>query len=516
MKGLVEQSAGPFSFARAVGMTAAMQKTLLAVAAAALAFTSSASAQSAQDKLDERYNLALAAGYKALFLCGAIANAERNGVNRPVDSVEMWELTGVYPQIDPIVRELPHRIVRIEQGMIGHVEVDWADDMPPRFAKASFKDGCKLAPIGLDPEATASQYAFPPGFEGSQEAEILRTFPRREDGGLLFPPPVPFRIVSAEYAPLLTMARDPKYGEGARTTAVVIQHRGLKHASHTLMAREGWEERKDITDWAMGFDTYTPQRTWSVAKSIAATLVGVAAYKGQIDVNAPGVREEWMNDARNAITVDHLLRMASGRYSDTPGNRTDPLYAGGALVEETATDWPLIHKPGTVFRYANNDTLMAVKAVSDRVDDFDPEAFFKLLGMNSTVAETDWAGDYILSSQVWTTAEDLAKLGQLYLNDGVLPDGTRILPEGWVEYVSTPSGPQPDGAFGYGAGWWLMNKSEGIPPDTIAAFGNRGQYLVIVPSLDLVIVRRGEDPVGARFDIAAFTRDVIAGVARLP
>ena len=104
------------------------------------------------------------------------------------------------------------------------------------------------------------------------------------------------------------------------------------------------------------------------------------------------------------------------------------------------------------------------------------------------------------------------KLGQLHLNDGVLPDGTRILPEGWVNYVSAPSGPQPDGPFGYGAGWWLMNKSEGIPPDTFAAFGNRGQYLVVVPSRDIIIVRRGEDPAGRRFDIAAFTRDVLAAL----
>jgi len=57
-----------------------------------------------------------------------------------------------------------------------------------------------------------------------------------------------------------------------------------------------------------------------------------------------------------------------------------------------------------------------------------------------------------------------------------------------------------------------MNKSEGVPSDTFAAFGNRGQYVVIVPSRDVVIVRRGEDPVGARFDIAAFTRDVLAAL----
>ncbi|HSJ77328.1 MAG TPA: serine hydrolase, partial [Erythrobacter sp.] len=138
-----------------------------------------------------------------------------------------------------------------------------------------------------------------------------------------------------------------------------------------------------------------------------------------------------------------------------------------------------------------------------------PAEFFAKLGMNATVAETDWQGGYILSSQVWTTAHDLARFGELYLNDGKLPSGTRILPEGWVQYVSTPSGPQPDGPFGYGAGFWLMNKSEGVPADTFAAFGNRGQYVVIVPSLQVVIVRRGEDPVGTSFDIAAFTRDVL-------
>ena len=132
--------------------------------------------------------------------------------------------------------------------------------------------------------------------------------------------------------------------------------------------------------------------------------------------------------------------------------------------------------------------------------------------MHHTVAETDWQGDYILSSQVWSTARDLATLGRLMLNDGVTQSGERVLPEGWVEYVTTPSGPQPDGPLGYGAGWWLLNKSEGIPPDTYAALGNRGQILVIVPSRDIVIVRRGEDPAGKRFDFVSFTRDVLAAL----
>jgi CubicO group peptidase (beta-lactamase class C family) len=133
--------------------------------------------------------------------------------------------------------------------------------------------------------------------------------------------------------------------------------------------------------------------------------------------------------------------------------------------------------------------------------------------MRGTVAETDGEGDYILSSQVWATARDLAAFGELYLNDGKLRDGTRILPEGWVKYVTTPSGPQPPtGTFGYGAGFWLLNREDGVPPDTFAAIGNRGQYVVIVPSRQVVIVRRGEDPAGSGFDIAAFTRDVLAAL----
>jgi CubicO group peptidase (beta-lactamase class C family) len=469
---------------------------LLGIAAASLVFgCGPTSAQSAQDQLDERYNRALAAGYKALFLCGAIANAERNGAVRTEGSVHEWELTGVYSAIDPIVRDLDYRALRDADGYITHVEVDWTDDMPPRFADAERGDGCRLAPIGLAPSMPETAVLGSEQSSDTDKANEPASFNFVIEGGGKAPPYKPTAIDQ-----VLADAHEDKYGEGTRTTAALVR-----------INREG-NGLVESARYTAGFDNETPQRTWSVAKSIAATLVGVAAHRGLLDVKDRTGREEWQRDARRAITVDHLLRMASGRYSDTPGNRTDPLYAGGSTVEETATDWPLIHMPGTQFRYANNDTLMAVKAISDRDADFDPAAFFKAVGMDHTVAETDWAGDYILSSQVWSTASDLADLGQLHLNDGVLPSGERILPEGWVEYISTPSGPQPDGPFGYGAGWWLMNKSEGIPPDTFAAFGNRGQYVVVVPSRNVVIVRRGEDPAGNRFDIAAFTRDVLAAL----
>jgi CubicO group peptidase (beta-lactamase class C family) len=250
-----------------------------------------------------------------------------------------------------------------------------------------------------------------------------------------------------------------------------------------------------------------------VAKSIAATLVGAAVYRGEADVSAPAAIAPWRgeDDPRGAITLDHLLHMASGLGSISAGNRTDGIYFGGTAVDEEAPGWPLVTGPGATFRYANNDTLLAVLSISPTFVQHPPSELFARLDMHSTIAETDWRGNYVLSSQVWTTARDLARFGMLYLNDGVW-EGERILPEGWRTYVSTPSGPQPQGPFGYGASFWLMNRSECVPADTFAAIGNRGQYVVIVPSRNIVIVRRGEDPAGARFDIAALTREVLAAL----
>ena len=464
-----------------------------ALAATLLAATPALAQSTTQDELDARYDRALAAGYKALFLCSAIANAERIGQVRTAESVEAWELTGIQAPLDEIVPTQPFEIVRqrvyddsttdFDEGPIAHVEVTWTDDMPPRVAYHIEEQGCSLAPIGHAPVAQ----------EPMTGPATARTFEKV----------VPEEHSSPELDRVLAKAFAGSYGEGTRTTVTLVER--LAPGDRAVRASRALEE-------FVG----RPQRTWSVAKSIAATLVGAAIHRGEANVEASAGlgAASGFGDPRASITVDHLLRMASGRYSDTPGNRTDPLYFGGAWVKETALGWPLVQEPGTVYRYANNDTLAAIKAIEETFADHPPAAFLQMAGMRETVVEKDLNGDYVLSSQVWATAEDLLKLGQLYLNDGVLPDGTRILPEGWVEYVSAPSGPQPDGPFGYGAGFWLFNKSDGIPPDTFAAMGNRGQFIIIVPSLNVVIVRRGEDPVGSRFDIAAFTRDVLESLEK--
>lgn len=456
-----------------------MIRTALAAATllATLPIASPLAAQSAQDKLDERYDRALAAGYKALFLCSAIAHAEANGTTRTPESVHQWELTGIQAPLDEIIRELPYEILRHDNGTVERVSVTWEKGEEPRYAIHLDEDrGCALNPIGGHFDMYGRPANPPAG--------------RIRDSQPIVTPPA---YLKASFAG----AFDGSFGENTRTTAVLVRKGGT-----TL--GEAYVE---------GFGPATPQRTWSVAKSLAATVVGAAVHRGEADLYQSAGLGYSRGDPRRDITIDHLLRMASGRYSDTPGARTDPIYWGGTSVRERALHWPLISKPGGVYRYANNDTLAAIQAIGTSLEASPPADLFAKIGMDHTVAEIDWRRQYVLSSQAWTTARDLAKFGQLYLDDGVLPSGERILPDGWVKYVSSPSGPQPEGSpFGYGAGYWLLNNSEGVPPDTFAAMGNRGQYVVIVPSRDVVIVRRGEDPSGTRFDIAAFTRDVLAAL----
>ena len=125
------------------------------------------------------------------------------------------------------------------------------------------------------------------------------------------------------------------------------------------------------------------------------------------------------------------------------------------------------------------------------------ERLFDPVGMRTAVAETDASGSFVGSSLVFASGRDWARFGQLHLQDGVW-EGRRILPEGWSRYVSTPTPAAPEGR--YGAGWWLNAGDPDdptrrmwptLPRDAYAARGKSGQYVVIVPSAELVVVRLG-------------------------
>jgi CubicO group peptidase (beta-lactamase class C family) len=124
--------------------------------------------------------------------------------------------------------------------------------------------------------------------------------------------------------------------------------------------------------------------------------------------------------------------------------------------------------------------------------------------------ETDGNNDYLSSGQCWSTARDLGRLGLLYLADGRW-NGERLLPADWPNYVATAAPGQSDRAataLRYGAQFWIYGGRNGLPADAYSAVGARGQYVMIVPSENLVVVRRGFDSEKS-FNISQFTADVI-------
>lgn len=469
-----------------------MPRTLTAALATALLATPlPAAAQIAPPREPTAYDRSVAAGYKASVYCSAIFNAGRREAD--IDRVEM---RGIYAEYDTIVPTLKATVDRARAVVT--VDYDDGPQASPRVAEWNPGKGCTTWPIQA-PARTGMMHRDPLAAVPAPASADPRAWPLG-DGGIA---PAP----TAALAAAVDRAFDRKsHGEGAETVGVVVLHRGRMVAER----------------YADGFGPFVSNRTWSVAKSLAGAVMGHAQHRGILDVARPAFVPEWgccpapdevSRDPRTLISNDHLLRMTSGLHSDTAGNRTDALYFGGATVTGQAGSWARIAQPGSRYRYANNDTVLAIRSLRAHLNDdaayarFPPELFAKL-GMRHTVAETDWEGNFILSSQVWSTARDLARFGLFMAADGVW-DGERLLPEGWMQQSITPVGAQPTSGPGYGRTLWLFGPDQGLAAGSYAAQGNRGQYIMVIPSRQVIVVRRGEDPAGARFDIAKFAGDVL-------
>ena len=435
-----------------------------------------------------RGQMALAAGYKAQFTCSAMFNGGKS-----LDQIAAQELTNIYPDFVPALERLPDAVVNADEKW---VSVSYAEGMTPRIAAWRPKLGCASLPAGSTDIAILPRVSNP-----APSVERDGVWPQ---GDGVSTEPLPSGVNGDALEAALSRAFDGGFG-GVTSAVVVVQNGRLLTQRYTE-----------------GFDVHTAQRTWSVAKSIGTTIIGAAVMDGIVDVDAPANIPTWVaGDPRAEITLANLLHMGSGLDSEPAGNRTDEVYFGGGLVAEHAAGNVLAAPPGERWRYANNDTMLALLSLRNAMADDDAflaypfERILDVIGMQNTWLETDWQGSFILSSQVWTTAQDLARLGQLYLQDGVW-EGQRILPEGWAEYVATPAPVQPGcrraPCRGYGAQFWLFDGYDGIPDGTYAALGNRGQIVMIIPERNVVIVRRGYDYRGERFDEAAFTAAVLAAL----
>ena len=276
--------------------------------------------------------------------------------------------------------------------------------------------------------------------------------------------------------------------------------------------------------YADGVDKDTRTRTWSTAKSIAASLIGMLVDQGEMTLDEP-LDFDWLpqtsddeDDPRDEITLRHLLNMSSGLYPvDSFGMEyatgSGLAYWAGASSIVGARKRGIIREPGSHWDYENYDTLLAVYAMKqvlgEKYHTFPYQALLSKIGMHNTLLSTDRFGDFILSSQVYTNARDLARFGLLYQQDGIW-NGERLLSEEWIKFVRTPAPASELRQYDYGGQWWLVPKDrKDVPADAYSTAGNRGQYVIVVPSHDLVIVRRGLDYGKQGFNRWDLTREVL-------
>lgn len=274
-------------------------------------------------------------------------------------------------------------------------------------------------------------------------------------------------------------------------------------------------------------ETYAPEVTsqttlisWSMAKSMTHALVGIAQMDGLLNVADSRLFAEWEADDRRNITVQQLLEMRSGLswvedYVD--GDASDVIEmlfgSGKSDIASYAIAQPLAAKPGAEWVYSSGTTNIITRLLGNALGDtkgshanierFMRTRLLDAIGMKAE-PKFDTAGTFVGSSYVYATARDFAKFGLLYLRDGIC-DGVRILPEGWVDHARAQHAFDQETGLGYGAHWWTLPGER----NSLVAAGYEGQYIMVIPDRELVVVRLGKTVAQLRNEVVAELRKVI-------
>ena len=304
--------------------------------------------------------------------------------------------------------------------------------------------------------------------------------------------PLPSEINAAKLNEAVDAAFDPAEG---MTAAFIVTHKGRIIAERY---------RKGIT-------STTPLESWSMGKSLIATLMGVLIKQGVYDLWQPAPIPEWQgkDDPRAKIRIADIMRMSSGlRIRATQDPDYDPalgypdhfyFYTGGINTAQYAATRPQQWPPNTIGRYRNCDPSLisylirlAVEKRGEEYLSFPQRALFDKIGIRTMVLETDPYGNFLTQGYEFASGRDWARLGNLYLQDGIWK-GERILPEGFARFVSTIAPAwEADKRPVYGAFFWVNGDGAyPVPKEAYYMAGAGGQFTMIVPSHDLVVVRLG-------------------------
>lgn len=325
-----------------------------------------------------------------------------------------------------------------------------------------------------------------------------RAIPPRITGDILPGIARPAGIDEPALARAVASAFSGAGSEAQQTRALVIVFRGAVVAEAA----------------APGFSTDQPLIGWSMGKTLLAALLGVSVAEGPpLDLHAPAPIDLWRGagDPRAAITPARLLQMSGGLDSPSPRHGDadyattrsvhSHVYYGIRDAHAFMLARPLQHPPGTVWAYRNNNTFGLGRILRDRIEAtggdyhaFPQRRLLDHIGARTFTLETDLAGNFLLTGYDYGSARDWARFGELLRRDGVGPDGARLLPEGWVDFLRTPAPAAPRGI--YGGQVWLNTAGAypSVPRDAFYARGWMEQITLVVPSRELVVVRLGHSP----------------------
>jgi CubicO group peptidase (beta-lactamase class C family) len=266
--------------------------------------------------------------------------------------------------------------------------------------------------------------------------------------------------------------------------------------------------KQDSILYEQYWDEYSSEslvNSFSVAKSIVSALIGIAIRDGKIkSVNQPvsDFLPSFKEEAKAKITIRHLLMMSSGLNWDesynNPLSMTTEAYYGTDLLK-IIDRLKAVNEPGTVYRYKSGDTqilgFVLLEATGKTLSVYAQEKLWQPLGAEK---KAEWSIDKPNGIEkayccFFSNAHDFARLGSLYMNNGIWKGDTIIHPD-FVKASLTPHNlPTADKAelsdF-YGYQWWLLPKYKG--QDVFYARGILGQYIIVIPEKEIVIVRLGK------------------------
>jgi len=284
-----------------------------------------------------------------------------------------------------------------------------------------------------------------------------------------------------------------------------------KPAEETAAFVVTWKGRLIGERYGENITMHTPLESWSMAKSVTATMMGVLINQGAYTLTQPAPIPEWQSpgDPRAKIRIVDILQMSSGLRIKSPSDPDfDPkgsypdhlyLYTGRVNSFQYAATRPQQWPPGTVGRYRNTDPVLsnylirlAVEKRGEDYHSFPQRALFDKVGIRTMVIDTDPFGNFLGQGSDFMSGRDWARLANLYLQDGVW-NGERILPEGYTKFVSTVApGWSADKRPIYGGFFWINGDGTlPVPREAYYMAGAGGQTTLIIPSHDLVVVRLG-------------------------